>query len=219
MTTSKKKKKWHVNSVFFGLSDNSCSVDLISQSTHYYRQQFLTAVFRACATILPSSTQLVILRPPYLWLTPRLSRRESLSIASCTLYLNAVGFFSLSLSWTYNKTTPRICRPISHAKQGFFPRIRQEYQGKNSRLSTRLGQHAACSLPWGQHAFGLFDMFVTATVLHGTVGVWLSIPAILALLPRYSRWPQTDVTLRRCTALCRVKFRKIKSTVHIEQYM
>ena len=50
-------------------------------------------------------------------------------------------------------------------------------------------------------------------------GVWLFIPAILALLPRYSRWPQTDVTLRRCTALCRVKFRKIKSTVHIELYM
>ena len=48
MTSSQKKKKttqklWHVNSVLFALSDNSYSVDLISQSTHYYRKQFLTA--------------------------------------------------------------------------------------------------------------------------------------------------------------------------------
>ena len=50
MTTS--KILWHVNSVFFALSDNSCSVDLISQSTQYYRKQFLTAVLCAGATIL-----------------------------------------------------------------------------------------------------------------------------------------------------------------------
>ena len=42
------KKLWHVNSVFFDLSD-----DLISQSTRY-RKRFLTAVLRACASTLPS---------------------------------------------------------------------------------------------------------------------------------------------------------------------
>ena len=47
-TTS--KTLWHVNSVFFALSDNSFSVDLTSQSAHYFRKQFLTAVLRACAT-------------------------------------------------------------------------------------------------------------------------------------------------------------------------
>ena len=39
--------------VFFGLSDNSYSVDLISQSTHYYWKRFLTALLRACAMTLP----------------------------------------------------------------------------------------------------------------------------------------------------------------------
>ena len=40
--------------MFFALSDNSCTVSLILQSTHYYRKQFLTAVLHACATTLPS---------------------------------------------------------------------------------------------------------------------------------------------------------------------
>ena len=67
MTTG--KKLWHVNSVFFALSDNSCSVDLISQSTQYYRKQFLTAVL--CASVRhfqPGATQLATLSPPYLCL-------------------------------------------------------------------------------------------------------------------------------------------------------
>ena len=32
-----------MNSMFFALGDNSCSADLISQSTHYYQKQFVTA--------------------------------------------------------------------------------------------------------------------------------------------------------------------------------
>ena len=55
MTTGKKKKKlWHVNSVFFALGGNSRCIDLISQTTHNYRKQFLTAVLLADAMILPS---------------------------------------------------------------------------------------------------------------------------------------------------------------------
>ena len=43
---------------------------------------------------------------------------------------------------------------------------------------------------------GLFYRFVTPTVLHWTV---LRCGALLALLSRYSRRPQTDATLRRCS--------------------
>ena len=40
----------HVNSVFFVLSDNSCTVKLMSESTRNYRKQFVTAVL--CPTLL-----------------------------------------------------------------------------------------------------------------------------------------------------------------------
>ena len=41
--------------MFFALSDNfTCSVDLISKCTSYYRMQFLIAVLRACAATLAS---------------------------------------------------------------------------------------------------------------------------------------------------------------------
>ena len=52
MTTS--KHILQVNFVFFTLSNNSCSVKLISQSIHYYWKQFLTAVLCACPMTLPS---------------------------------------------------------------------------------------------------------------------------------------------------------------------
>ena len=58
MTTS--TKLWHANSVFFVISNNPCSADMISQSTRYYRKHCLTAVLRACATTLPSRLSTVI---------------------------------------------------------------------------------------------------------------------------------------------------------------
>ena len=76
------KKHWHVNSVFFTLCDNSCSVDLISQSTHYYRKQYLTAVLRACATTLQAgSARLAIPSPPYL-ISMQRARKADLFIPS-----------------------------------------------------------------------------------------------------------------------------------------
>ena len=121
-------------------------------------------------------------------------------------------------------------------KKGLFfsPRISQEYPrgrgGGNSCRPARLNQQAdlklpafalqsPCPLPWGQHAGGLFDVFVTATVLHWTVlgcGVLSLLKAELTHNSRFtaalnSHWQQTDATLRRYAALCRVKFRKVKS--------
>ena len=50
------------------------------------------------------------LKSTSLKLAPRVSRGESLSPAICTLCL---------INWISNKSTPRICRPICHARQGF----------------------------------------------------------------------------------------------------
>ena len=65
------KKLWHVNSVFFAVSDNSCSIALMSQPTHYYRKQCLTAVLRACGTTLSSRLRTAgdppFPPPPCLW--------------------------------------------------------------------------------------------------------------------------------------------------------
>ena len=64
MTTS--KKLWHVNSVYLALSDNSNTVDQISQSTHYYRKQRLTA--QALRHVQAGWSWLAILSPPFVWL-------------------------------------------------------------------------------------------------------------------------------------------------------
>ena len=82
---------------------------------------------------------------------------------------------------------------------------------------------SSCPLPWWQHAAGLFDMFFTATVLHWTaLGCGVLFPSN-AGLPRYCRfaaalnthWPQTDSTVGRCSALCRMKFQKVKKVQHM----
>ena len=49
---------------FFALSDNSCSVDLTSKSTHHYRNQFLTAVLRSYSTTFPSRLSTTSDPPP-----------------------------------------------------------------------------------------------------------------------------------------------------------
>ena len=48
-----------LNSVVFVLSDNSCAVGLIFQSTHYYRKQFLIAVLRARPSTFPNRLRTV----------------------------------------------------------------------------------------------------------------------------------------------------------------
>ena len=60
--------KWQLLLCWSALSDNSCSVDLISQSMHYGWKQSLTAVLCACTTTLPSRlwALLATLLPPYL---------------------------------------------------------------------------------------------------------------------------------------------------------
>ena len=60
------KKLWLVISLFSILSNNSCSVHQILQSTRYYQIQFLTALLHAMHHFQAVSAQLVILAPPYL---------------------------------------------------------------------------------------------------------------------------------------------------------
>ena len=48
--------------------------------------------------------------------TLQFRRGDSLSLASCTLYLNK----TFSLNFTSNQSTPHTCWPISIVKQGFF---------------------------------------------------------------------------------------------------
>ena len=111
----------------------------------------------------------------------------------------------------------------------------EQMEKKNLCRSTHLKQQvyteASClqssyHLPLGQHADGLFEMFVTVTVLHWTVLGCDVLFISKAGLPCYacfatelnSHWLQTDATLRRCSVLCRVKFWKVKSTIHVYLY-
>ena len=139
-----------------------------------------------------------------------------------------------SLILTSNKSTPRIYRPISYVKL-FSPRLSPQYQGEKIM---------PCRTP---KSTGWYWNFLSSVFLHATPRatrwwlVWhvchshtfalncfgygvLFLPK--AGLPRYSRfaaalnshWQQTDATLRRCISLGRVKFRTVKSTVHVYLY-
>ena len=82
----------------------------------------------------------------------------------------------------------------------FFPSDKSRVRGgkkKNSSRATRLNQQvdietsclqSSCPLPRGQHAGGLFHVFVTATLLHLTVLGCVVLFISQAGLPRYSRF-------------------------------
>ena len=124
-------------------------------------------------------------------------------------------------------------------KKGLFPRISQEYQGKQQQqrstphpipyltlltdwywnflpsassrpvLCHEGSMLAACSTCLSQPQFYTELFWDVSLYSYQRLGYGAS----LTLVPRYTRWPQIGASLRWCSALCRVKFRKVRSTV------
>ena len=110
--------------VFFAFSDNSCSADLISQSTHYYRKQFLTVVLCACAT-LPSRLSTVGDSPP--------------PLPPPDLYHSARYPLSPWCAYTFCRKTCSSCHLARHSERWKTTRQTEEEVGRQHQGMDRRG--------------------------------------------------------------------------------
>ena len=110
--------------VCVSLSDNSCSVDLISQPSHYYRKQFLTAVLRACATTFQSRLSTAGGPLPSLTVICRLQTRVLVSNSCCVLHAPGRGRGTTS-DGSRTTSRPRVTpRPRTTPRPRVTPRPR-----------------------------------------------------------------------------------------------
>ena len=94
-----------------------------------------------------------------------------------------------------------------HTKQGNLPHLDIKHCRGLHRLTNDVRKDLFCVCFCGYLFIYLFIFQFKAGLSH-----YCRFAAAL-----HSHWPQTDATLRRCTAMCRVKFQKVQRTVH--EYM